>query len=338
MDQLPRLTDLIPRRITSLGLWTLAGGAAIALIEALYAWLPDLASYAGGYRVAAFELGRAGTLSSWYCSFLLELCGAVSIVIYLIRRHREDDYHGRYHVWLWAAMCWFLVSVDGVASLHDGFKQMMILVTGLRILGDGSIWWVIAYFFLVGSIGLRLLLDMRDCRAACVLMVLTGILAGCAVALHLNWLIIEPGARQPMVQEGVEMAADLLLLLTLTLQARHLVFDAEGLLPARATRSADATEESDEDEEPEQSSQHLTAVKFEELPIVKTSGWKVDPPHPAPQPAVSRTSSVTKPTSLVGGFSGAPSTTEKLTKADRKALRKRLEEMRKQREARERRK
>ena len=55
------------------------------------------------------------------------------------------------------------LSIDETASLHEGFKEMMVLVTGTRVFGDGSIWWVAAYGFLLGGVGTRLLVDMREC-------------------------------------------------------------------------------------------------------------------------------------------------------------------------------
>ena len=45
-----------------------------------------------------------------------------AVLIYTLRRHRLDDYGGRYRLWLWAAACWFVMSMDEACTLHEGFK------------------------------------------------------------------------------------------------------------------------------------------------------------------------------------------------------------------------
>ena len=112
---------------------------------------------AAGGRIAAFELGGKGSLAAWFSSLALLAASLVAVLVYTVRRHRMDDYHGRYRVWLWAALCWFLMATDAAASLHEGFRDLMTLLTGAPLLGDGSIWWVIGYALLLGAIGTRLL-------------------------------------------------------------------------------------------------------------------------------------------------------------------------------------
>ena len=79
---------------------------------------------------------------TWFSSMTLAMAAMVAVLVYTVRRHRKDDYQGRYRVWLWAAACFMLMSLDETASLHEGFKEMMTLLTGSAIFGDGSIWWI----------------------------------------------------------------------------------------------------------------------------------------------------------------------------------------------------
>ena len=62
------------------------------------------------------------------------------------------------------------MSLDETASLHEGFKEMMTWLTGNRVFGDGSIWWVAAYFFTLGVIGTRLVADMCECGLSTIAM------------------------------------------------------------------------------------------------------------------------------------------------------------------------
>jgi len=236
MDQQPRLTDLIPRRLSTFFLWLVAGVLVVAALEGLYAWMPSVAHWTTDGRVAAFDLDSEGSLGVWFSSMTLAAAGLVAIVIYLVRRHRQDDYTGRYRIWLWAATCWFVLSVDETASLHEGFKEMMAHLSGTRLFGDGSIWWVMAYVFVLGGVGSRLVLDMRPCWLSMTAIAAT---AGCyvvAVATQLGWLLPDSGARGVMLEEGAEMMGNVFLLLAMGLHARYVIMDAEGKLPERHGR------------------------------------------------------------------------------------------------------
>ena len=110
----------------------------VAGLEGLYAWMPRLAAMTHDGRIAAFDLDGEGSLAMWFSSATLALASMVSLIVYYVRRHRLDDYHGRYRIWLWASAVWFLMSIDEGGSLHEGFKEMMTAVTGRRVFGDGS--------------------------------------------------------------------------------------------------------------------------------------------------------------------------------------------------------
>ena len=328
MDQQARVTDLIPKRLSSFALLFLLGLSLIAGLVYLYSLMPRLAGYTHDGRVAAFDLDGEGSLAVWLSSTLLSLSGLVAILVYTVRRYRTDDYHGRYRVWLWAAMCWFVMSVDETGSVHEGFKEMMSVVTGTRIFGDGSIWWVIPYFFLLGAVGLRLLLDMRECWLSSSALVGAGAAYALSVIAQLGWLLGRGGAKEVMVEEGAELIGDLLILMAMGLHARFVILDAKGL-----SHSSPGEEKSDEP--PVINSRQRTS-----RPDFTEVRWaEPEPAHPTPQPALKKpgpTPLVSKPAAtppLAGGLGTPPqSAHEKLSKADRKALRKRLLEMRQARQ------
>ena len=108
-----------------------------------------------GGRLAMFDLPAAGSLGTWFSSLLLLAATMVALVVYGIRRHKTDDYHGRYRIWLWAALGMLLTATDVAANLHEGFRDLMTAATGTRLLGDGSVWWAIPAIFLLGAIGSR---------------------------------------------------------------------------------------------------------------------------------------------------------------------------------------
>jgi hypothetical protein len=275
MERQPRLTDLVPQSLAGLAVWFVAGVAMIGGLEALYYFMPQLAAHTTDGRIAAFDLDGEGSLAVWFSSTTLAVAAGVAIIVYLLRKHRADDYHARYRIWLAAAVCWFGMSIDESASLHEGFKEMMSGLTGERGFGDGSIWWVGAYALVLGVVGIKLVLDMRECIASTALLVLAGAAYAAAVVTQLNWILPDSGARGVMLEEGLEMGGNLLLLLSMMTHARHVILEIEGVVKPRKKKEKDK----------DKSEKSKTAAGPEP---VKT-GWfrraKIDPPHGVSSPA-----------------------------------------------------
>lgn len=367
MDRQPRVIDLVPRNLAVYVLALLAGLLVIAALEGLYLGTLSLGKLTTDGRVAALDLDGEGTLAVWFSSFVLLSSAVMALVVYSVRRHRADDYQGRYRIWIWAALVWLLMSIDETASLHEGFKELMAVVSGTRIVGDGSIWWIVAYFFVLGSVGSRLLLEMRECRASTVSLLLAAACLGVAVLAQINVVLPDSGARGIALEEGLEMLGDLILLLAMTLHARYVIMDAQGLIPhpepvsaepkparkprsPRARKAAAASEvveeslleqeetaeEEDmaEQEEAEDSLEEAEdeAVDEEEETRPAPHPAKVHPPHGVPAPSSSQTAQPSRTSSgrshsddesdATDTLSGKP--LHQLTRAERKALRKRL--------------
>lgn len=244
MNAQARITDLIPSKPLTLSLLFVAGLLAIAGLEALYYWMPRMAKLATDGRIAAFDLDSEGSLAAWFSSLMLLASGLMCLMIWSLRRHRKDDYHGRYRLWCWAACVWIVMSIDEACSLHEGFKEMMAHFTGQRLFGDGSIWWVMAYGLVLGVTGLRLLFEMRSCRTSTVFLVLAGVSWGAAIVWQLELLMPKSGARGVMAEEGCEMLGDLMLLMAFSIHARYVLRDVQGLLDGkRRTKKKKAAEE-----------------------------------------------------------------------------------------------
>ncbi len=371
-----RLTDLIPRRLVSYLLLLKVGLAAIAGLVALYIWTPDLL-LASQPRPAIADLGNCGSLGNWFGSVLLLIASLLAIIIYRIRRHKVDDYRGHYHVWLWAAACWFLMATNISASLHQGFQQLMISLSGRRIAGDGSLWWVIPAVLLVGSMGTRLLVDMWSSRLSSIALILSATAYLTALAGFFRVIVLQSEVSELLLVQGAVLGGHLLLALSMGLHARYVVLDAEGGLAKRSQKKkaekkrgskksdpgttagqagnlsqvamadraaqgdasqqgssasgehdADHSEEGDEEADDEQTGDSWVAA---------------DPPHSASQPILKR---VTPPAAsavpplaqkMVAPGAGSPAAgtgagNGELSKADRKALKRKLLDERLKRE------
>jgi hypothetical protein len=324
LDRQPSLLELLPQRLIGWALILLVGLGLIAGIEALYVWTPKLTAALGqkpaGVRLAAFDLAGKGSLAAWFSALVLLAASLVAVLVYSVRRHQVDDYQGHYRVWLWAALCCFLMASDAAASLHEGFRDLMTLATGAPLLGDGSIWWVIGYTLLLGAVGLRLLMDAWPCRLSTAALLLAAGAYVAAVIVRMQWLPVVEAERRVLIVQGMAMAGHLLLLVAMGLQARYVLADARGLVPSRPQKSP------------------TKKAKKTDLDGESAGGddaWvAVDSPHGSPQPVLRRASAVaaaapapapSSPT-LLSSSRPTPSDSpdKKLSKTDRKALKNRL--------------
>lgn len=342
MERQTRLTDLIPRSYAMLAAYFLLGGLMIAGLEALYFYMPQFAAHTTDGRIATFDLDGEGSLAAWFSTFQLTLAAGAALIIYSVRKHRADDYHARYRIWIITAFCWFGMSIDESASLHEGFKELMTWATGERGFGDGSVWWVGAYGIILGGLGIKLFLEMKECRTSTALMFLTAGCYAASVVAQLNLILPDSGAIGVMLEEGLEMAGNQFLFVAMLAHARYVFLEAKGEIAARQVKPK---------------KEKKTVAKTAAEPVAKSSGFgwfrkaKIDPAHGTPAPAgktsdlepVSKSdrvsSSVFRPTTETYESGSSRGTVKrvsadfsddddddrrdrKLSKSDRKALRK----------------
>ena len=278
MERQTRITDLIPRSYGILAAYFFLGVLFIAGLEALYYYMPLFAAHTTDGRIATFDLDSEGSLGAWFSTFQLSMAAGAALIIYSVRKHRADDYHARYRIWIFTALCWFGMSVDEAASLHEGFKELMTYATGDRGFGDGSVWWVGAYGLVLGGLGIKLFLEMKECRTSTALMVLT---AGCyagAVVAQLNLVLPDSGAIGVMLEEGLEMVGNQFLFVAMLAHARYVWLEAKGEIAARQAK-------------PKKEKSKPAAKAAAEAPEKKASGFgwfrkaKIDPPHGTPSPS-----------------------------------------------------
>ncbi len=254
-----RVADLVPRSYFSLGLLFLCGLTAIAGLAAGHLYLAELSAWASQDAAAAFDLTGRGSLGSWLSSLLLGLAALTALMVYSIRRHKSDDYRGRYRWWLLAAVAWWVMSIDSIAGVHELFRAVMTRVSNYNAPAGGHIWWIACWGLIVGATAIRLMLDMRSCKAA---LVATGaaMLAWCA-ALALQFGHVQIAATPiGLISETAKLLGHLLLLLGMTLYARHVILHAQGLLPVRKSKQRAVKKEAKKAGDGDSKSAHESAV------------------------------------------------------------------------------
>ncbi|HEY1599673.1 MAG TPA: hypothetical protein VGG64_08730 [Pirellulales bacterium] len=235
----PRLIDFIPQKLPKLILLLALGLTVIAGIEAAYA---TNALRVAEHHLPTFDLTAEGSLNNWFTSLTLDLAAVVALVVYSLRRHRLDDYHGHYRIWLWVAACWLWLSVDEAASLHESVQTTLREFAG-QSLRETEMIWVGFYALVVGGITLRLVFELRSCISSLVALTISGVTFATALAAHFGFLPPNVAEYGVLIEEGCEMGGSLLLLFSMCLYARHVILDSQGLVaakPAKAPKEAKA--------------------------------------------------------------------------------------------------
>src|SRR5690242_18669335 len=125
----PQVTDFVPRRYGTIAMLVFFGAVlTTASAAAHYFVLPILTDQ--GMYTPAFDLAAQGSLASWLAAVILFVASAFCVMTYSLRRHRIDDYRGRYRVWMAAAVMCLVASANSVAGLHQVFADVMTRATG----------------------------------------------------------------------------------------------------------------------------------------------------------------------------------------------------------------
>ncbi|MEX1223888.1 MAG: hypothetical protein WEA31_05000, partial [Pirellulales bacterium] len=173
LDRQAQVTDFIPRKQLWLLSAALGGMTSVGAVGAAH-WFRQRALAAGDWSpqhlaaVAPLELGAAGSVGSWLAAAMLALAGGLCLLVFVLRRHRRDDYRGRYRVWLSTALLAAAASVCCVAPLHQVFAALAVHLTGWSASASGVEWWLAPVGLLFALQAVRLLLEVRRCKVAAV--------------------------------------------------------------------------------------------------------------------------------------------------------------------------
>jgi hypothetical protein len=161
----------------------------------------------------------------------------MSLLIYSIRRHKLDDYRGRYRWWLVGAAAWFVMSVDATCGIHQLFAATMIHLTGYTGPGGGVLWWLGLSGVVLCGLSVRIAWEMRVCRPA--VSAYLSALGFWTIGLAIQMSGVNLGSLGNVLPaEIARLLGHLSLLLGLSIYARHVILHAQGLLPARKRKAA----------------------------------------------------------------------------------------------------
>ena len=239
-DQQPKILDFVPRRAGVIFVIFMLQLSAVATLQSLHWAFFEASARMDRDWLAYFNMGRDGSLASWLIAVWFLVAAALCGVLFSIRRHRRDDFQGRYRVWAWLGV--FLVAASGCAvSGFDGFAGEVVrrLAPEMGTLGHfqwSGLQWSVALVALVAVVvSTRMWFEFRESRAATGLVVLTLVVFAIAGAYRLEW--IPNGAfevRWLSVSLGTLGAT--LLVASCLVFCRFVILDAHGEIERRQSR------------------------------------------------------------------------------------------------------
>jgi hypothetical protein len=231
----PQVTDFVPRRIGKVVLTVLAGLIIVGAAESLDRYstqIEALLPAVSKSEITRFlSPGLSQGLIAWSSAMVLLTAGMYARLIFMLRRHRVDDYRGHYRIWRTASWLAVLLSLNSVLALHGPAARMIGNSAGWQLLAGQSGWWLALAVLVCGPLLVRLTLDMAESRAA-----LTAIFLAIAcyttagVAVAIDWAPAWLGAWSDLLDHSLPFLGHVLMLAAIMLNARYVLLDVQGLL------------------------------------------------------------------------------------------------------------
>ena len=151
------------------------------------------------------------SLQTWLASTLLVVAAVVALVVRLMRRHRRDDFKGRYRAWGWMATVFVAIACSGSVPVGRLVGAAVADATGITLGPDGIGWWLSLSAVVMVAVSLWAVLPLHERLG-------TGIWLGCAltswgVAAVATWMadgrdrIVVAGAAAWTLASGFALAA-----------------------------------------------------------------------------------------------------------------------------------
>ncbi|MHB8973667.1 MAG: hypothetical protein ACYC4N_24800 [Pirellulaceae bacterium] len=234
----PRVVDLIPTRPWTISVLILLAISMATGLEALYGQLALGYSVLTLAQVPAVDLDAPGSVADWFLSGLLLVAAGLGMLTSLIRRHRIDDYRGRYRVWYWVVPLLLAASLNQVADLSTSLRTALLVLAGIPDYPDAPLIWVVAWTVAAAAVGVRLAIEMRACRLAVVSLAMALASYAAVGATQQNWVLAGPSTLRVMAVAGFRLAATISLFLALCLYSRYVFRDASGEVASKPRRAA----------------------------------------------------------------------------------------------------
>jgi hypothetical protein len=283
-ERQPRLTDLLPVRPLWTAVAVLLALTAVAAIECIHIHARTM-PVAGGEHLASLDAAQRGSVASWFSSLVLACGGGLAFIAFSIRRHRVDDYRGRYRVWLWmtAALAWG--SLDAATGIHSAVGLLLARLAGQSPAEAGplaaatTISWLALYGLAFGTLAIRATIEVWNSLPSLAAIAIAGLAYFLAALATLGMLPASGPLVGSVVHSLLLMIAHVSLVSAVALYSRHVYLDATGRLKVHI--------DPDKKKQPKKTRTRLKVVKEEKSETAVTTATP-----PAAKPAAASSAPV----------------------------------------------
>ena len=131
---------------------------------------------------AVFDPLGIASLHVWLAQTLLLAAAGVALIVRLMRRHRRDDFNGRFRAWGWMAFVLVVTACDGVVPIGRLVAAVFSDATGIVLGPNGIGWWVAISSLVVVAVSLWAVLPLHERLATSIWMALAGAAWGASAA------------------------------------------------------------------------------------------------------------------------------------------------------------
>jgi hypothetical protein len=182
------------------------------------------------------DVQRPGSLAAWISSLLLVAAAYQGVQIYRLRRHKTDDYRGKYRVWAWVPLVLLAMAAGQATDVH---RDAIRLTGALFAPKTGSVhaatWPLLAVISWLVVAG-RLALEIRVSRWATALLAMASV--GYVAGLLTAQIPVQPISQMLIVlcSSAFLMVSHLGVFVSVLVFGRYVYLDSQGLLPARTAK------------------------------------------------------------------------------------------------------
>jgi hypothetical protein len=226
---------------TALGILVATGGAIAVAVSGPLFGRPLLAGSGRfartlGVIASAFDPQAGMSVQIWLAELALLAAAAVAGSVRFMRRHRRDDYKGRFRAWGWLASLLGVAAFAGAVPLGPLVGAFVSDATGITLGPNGIGWWVAAAALAFAVVLPWAVLPLRERGAtlAWTLVAMASWSVAAAMPWGAGWLSGE--TRGMVVSQGAWVAGAAFLLVAMLAAARSVIREVRGQCAAPAAR------------------------------------------------------------------------------------------------------
>ncbi len=246
-----RIVDVVPLYLVHVTLIYSAIVVSVAVLLAMHHYGANIVRWA--------DLTRVDSLGTYLSAGSLFVGALLAFLTYRIRRHRLDDYRGRYRCWLWFAGLLLFASLDCMLNFRADVARGLEAVTRVRLLGQTEGWWIVVWCVAYGSMTLRAMIEVRESLGTIAVGLISAALLFTGMALQMDLLLVPSYVPTGLALHAAQLLGVGLLTATLVQYSRFVWLDAQGLI---SRRQIHVEEESDVEAKPKKTTRRSrTAAK-----------------------------------------------------------------------------